>query len=421
MPTILNPRLILVLILGISCGLPYLLIMKTLGVWLTELGVSKTSVGLFALVGVPYSFKFLWAPLLERFNPPFLYRFLGHRRGWLLIIQLFLMAAIGFLGTLDPTSSLVTMAATCVGIAFLAASQDILVDGLRIEILPPALLGLGGSLGVLGYRIGMIMAGAGALYLATAFGWMVSYHLMAGILAFGMVTTFWVPREEVRMPSNAPWFQSLLRAFADPLSHFMTTHRRWPLALSFIILLTLSDALIGRMSDPFYLSLGFTKNDIATASKLFGVWATIIGGLLGGALLSKFPIGHCLRTFAIAHLLSNSMYLVLLGTGPVLPLFFFSIALENITLGMLTAALVAYMSGLCSVEFSKSQYALLSSFSAFSRTIMASASGMLVDFLGWQSFFYVSLILGLPALALIRHLPLGRFGTGFEQKQESRL
>lgn len=415
-------RVLAILFLGFSSGLPLALTFGTLSVWLTEAGVDKTTIGLFALMGVPYTFKFLWAPLVDRMPIPFLTRSLGRRRGWAVATQLALAAAILALGSTDPAQDPGLTALLAFVVAFCSASQDIVIDAYRVEILEERQFGAGAAMIVLGYRIGMLVSGAGALYLASYAGWQAAYALMAALMTVGLATILLNPEprraqsresaeQEARIahylqarPHLRGWKAQTLAwiygAVISPFAEFMG-RRGWALILLFILLYKFGDALAGVMSNPFYVELGFSKVEIANISKLFGLGATIIGGFIGGVMVNRLGIVRSLLLCGILQMLSNLMFVGLALTGYSLPMLTLTIAVENLSGGMGTAAFVAYLSGLCNVAYTATQYALLSSFMSFGRTLLSSSGGWLADHMSWPSFFLLTTAAALPGLLLL--------------------
>ncbi|MBT4880743.1 MAG: MFS transporter [Alphaproteobacteria bacterium] len=411
-----DPKLIALGFLGISSGLPLALILGTLTVWMTEEGISKTTIGLFASVGLPYTLKFLWAPFIDKISIPVLSKLLGQRRSWLLVSQGALILSIILLGTTDPVSETFRMAQMAFLVAICSATQDIVIDGYRIQILKPSQYGAGGAMEVFGYRLGMILAGAGALYLATFLSWPQTYTLMAALISIGMVTTLLLqkdtpPKEDEKAYGTSTGATGIVhwveKVFIAPFSSFMV-HDKWVLALLFVILYKIGDAIIGQMAVVFYLDIGFTKIDIANASKIFGIWATIIGGLIGGGLVTKIGTLKSLFIFGLTHLLTNVMFIVMALSGADLTIYYCAVVVENVTGGMTIAASVAYMSSLCNLSYSASQYALLSALAHVPRMIVASSSGWLATQMGWIPFFGFAMLLGIPSLMLIKYIPQGR-------------
>lgn len=395
-------RVMSIFFLGFSSGLPLALTFGTLSLWLAEAGVSKTNIGLFALAGAPYTFKFLWAPLVDRLPLPFLTRRFGRRRSWALVTQILLMAAIFGLGATKPASNAFLTALLALLVAFCSATQDIVIDAYRVEILEEHQYGAGAAMIVLGYRIGMLVSGAGALYLASFFGWFAAYAFMASLVMVGMVTVLLNPEPAHSSPflRKAGFVAWVSGAVIAPFSEFMA-RRGWVLILLFILLYKFGDALAGVMSNPFYLEMGFSKIDIANISKAFGLAATIIGGLIGGMLVSRMGIVKSLVLCGLLQMFSNLMFVYLAVTGHSIMVLTATIAIENLSGGMGTAAFVAYLSGLCNVAYTATQYALLSSFMAFGRTLLSSTGGWFADQLSWVSFFILTTTAAIPGLLLL--------------------
>jgi len=415
-------RVLAILFLGFSSGLPLALTFGTLSIWLVEEGVSKTAIGLFALVGAPYTFKFLWSPLVDRLTLPYFTKRFGQRRGWAILTQLALMAAIFGLGSVAPSASPVLTAFLALLVVFCSASQDIVIDAYRVEILAERQYGAGAAMIVLGYRIGMLVSGAGALYLSSFFGWHVTYAVMAGLMIVGIGTILLNPEPE-RMHSRestelegriseyldtrphlrggtAKLLAWLSSAVVGPFAEFMG-RRGWLLVLLFILLYKFGDALAGVMSNPFFIELGFSKIEIANVSKAFGLAATIIGGMIGGMMVSRLGIVKSLFICGILQMISNLVFVLQAMAGHNLTMLVLTIGVENFSGGMGTAAFVAYLSSLCNMAYTATQYALLSSFMAFGRTMLSSGGGWLADNMNWVAFFIVTTIAALPGLVLL--------------------
>ncbi|MDR3440392.1 AmpG family muropeptide MFS transporter [Telmatospirillum sp.] len=393
-------RVLAVLLVGFSSGLPLLLTYSTLSAWLAKEGISRSAIGLFALVGTPYALKFLWSPLIDRLPPPLP---IGRRRGWGVSIQLALMVAILALGTLDPHSQIGLMAALAVLVAFLSASQDIVIDAFRIELLDEAQQGPGAGAVQVGYRFAMLAAGAGALFLADTFGWTIAYGTMAALLGVGVVVLLCCDEP---CPTAAPSKQSgdlktaLTEAVIKPFADLMQ-RPAWPLALVFIVTYKLGEAMAGIMAVPLYVSVGFSLTEIAGVSKIFGFFATILGCLLGGAVVARFGCLKALLACGILQSLGNLFYILQAGAGHHLEYLALCVAAENLTGGMAGTALVAYISGLCNVSYTATQYALMSSLTSLGRTLFASSAGILADRLGWEMFFLLTTVVTVPALLLL--------------------
>jgi MFS transporter, PAT family, beta-lactamase induction signal transducer AmpG len=403
-----RPRLIAVLLMGFSSGLPLALTFATLSFRLAEIGVSRTAIGLFALIGVPYSVKFLWSPLIDRLPIPLFTAYLGRRRGWALAIQPLLALAILALGLVDPRSAPGLTAVVALAVAFLSASQDIVIDAYRIELLQPEEQGAGAAATQWGYRFGMLAASAGALYAASFGGWRFSYGLMAALMLVGMITVWCTPEPSgvslaERLPGAtavaraAVWLQ---RAVAAPFSDMLTRDGALTI-LAFVILYKFGDALAGTMSNPLYVSLGFTKVELANIGKVYGFAASLAGLAAGGIVVLRAGVMRALLICGVLQMLSNLMYALQVVAGHNLVALAFTIGVENLTGGMGSAAFVAYLSGLCNIDFTATQYALLSSLAAVGRTILSASGGALADALGWTPFFLLSTAACLPGLLLL--------------------
>ncbi len=402
-----RPRLVAVLLMGFSSGLPLALTFATLSFRLAEIGVSRTAIGLFALVGVPYSVKFLWSPLIDRMPIPGLSRRLGRRRGWALAIQPVLALAILALGVVDPRSAPGLTALFALAVAFLSASQDIVIDAYRIELLRPEEQGAGAAATQWGYRFGMLAASAGALYAASFGGWRFAYGLMAALMLVGMVTVWLTPEPDgVAAPEALPGAAAarlaawLRRAVLDPFGDMLTREGALVI-LAFVILYKFGDALAGTMSNPLYVSLGFTKVELANIGKIYGFAASLGGLALGGVVVLRLGVMRALFLCGVLQMLSNLMYAAQVAAGHNLVALALTIGVENLTGGMGSAAFVAYLSGLCNIAFTATQYALLSSLAAVGRTTLSASGGAIADALGWTPFFLLSTAACLPGLALL--------------------
>jgi PAT family beta-lactamase induction signal transducer AmpG len=406
-----EPRLVAILFMGFSSGLPLALTFGTLSYWLAELGVSLTAIGLFGLVRSSYSFKFLWSPVIDRLPIPFLTARLGRRRSWALTIQFLLALAILALGSTDPRSDPVATALAAVVVAFLSASQDIVIDAYRIELLAPEEQGAGAAATQWGYRFGMLAAGAGALYAASFGGWRFAYAVMAGLMLVGMVTVWLTPEPGgIKPPERLPGATAgarvaawLRRAVAAPFWDMYSRNGAAQLAAIglFIVLYKFGDALAGSMANPLYVALGFTKIEVATISKVYGVIATLAGVALGGVLVARIGVFRALLVCGGLQALSNLMYAMQVWAGHDVTMLTFTIGGENLTGGMASAAFVAYLSGLCSRDFTATQYALLSSLATVGLNVLAASGGYLAQRLGWVPFFVLSTAACVPALLLL--------------------
>jgi PAT family beta-lactamase induction signal transducer AmpG len=400
----LDRRVATVLLLGFSSGLPLALTGATLAVWLTEAGVPLTGIGLFALVGIPYTFKFLWAPLIDQVRLPLLARIFGRRRSWMLATQAALIAALIALGASDPVHDTWTVAVLALIVAFCSASQDIVIDAYRVEILDPRQYGAGAAAVQFGYRIAMLVSGAGALLLAQFTGsWFVTYAGMAALVGLGVLTVLANPEPAAAAPSSPPPPGGRLRrAVVAPFAD-MVRRRGWAIlaVLAFVLLYKLGDAFAGVMANPFYIKIGFSKAEIAAVSKLFGFGATILGTFLGGVVVARYGLWKSLLLCGVLQMLSNLMFAWQATIGADLSALTLTIAVENLSGGLGSAAFVAYISSLCNLTYTGTQYALLSSLAAVGRTVVASSAGRLAERMGWVDFFILSTLVAAPGLILL--------------------
>ncbi len=384
----------LLLLLGFSSGLPLALTAGTLQAWLAAENVDIVAIGWFALVGQPYTYKFLWAPFMDRYVPPFL----GRRRGWLLVTQVLLAAAIAFMGTLTPADSVWLLGAAALSVAFLSASQDIVFDALRTDWLERNERGAGAAVSVLGYRIAMLISGAGALILADNWlGWQATYWLIAALMGVGMLATWFVVEPE---PQGAVP-KTLDEAVMKPFAEFFTREGAVALLL-LVVLYKLGDAFAGNLTTTFLLrGPGFSLTEVGAINKGFGLAATIFGALAGGALMAKMRLYRALLVFGALQALTNLGFMLLAASGKSYALMVTVIGLENLCGGMGTAAYVALLMALCDRRFSATQYALLSALSAVGRVYVGPVAGYLVAGFGWQLFFLFSFVIALPGLAIL--------------------
>jgi MFS transporter, PAT family, beta-lactamase induction signal transducer AmpG len=396
-------RMVAILCMGFASGLPLALTGSTLAIWLAASHVSMTAIGLFAGVGLAYTLKFLWAPVVDRLALPLLTRTLGRRRGWALAIEAALALALLALGSCDPESAPALVALAAVVVAFLSASQDIVIDAYRVELLAEREQGAGAAATQVGYRIGMVASTAGALYLAHYLGWFWAYAVMAALLAVGMASVL-MTREPAQPPLQPrATFES---AVVAPFAEFLSRDGAWAI-LAFVVLYKFGDALAGWMSNPFYYVLGFSPIQIANVAKAFGLAASIAGVIAGGGVVYRLGVMPALLVCGVLQMLSNLMYVAQLWAGPDPAMLALTIAVENVTGGMSSAAFVAYLSRLCNPAFTATQYALLSALAAAPRTLFTAAGGWLVDQVGWARFFVLATALCLPSLLLLLWLMRG--------------
>jgi len=387
------------LVLGFASGMPLSLTGLTLSAWLVAEGVDIQTVGIFSLVGLPYAFKFLWSPLMDRYVPPFL----GRRRGWMLITQLSLIAVIATMGFFNPSSQSLLVALWAVALAFFSASQDIVLDAYRTEYLAPEERGAGAGIWIMGYRLAILVSGALALILSDHIPWRSVYIVMGFFMTVGCVATFLCPdpdqgrprREGVTPPKN------LHEAVVYPFVEFFRRPGAWEILL-FVILYKIGDVAAGQMTTPYILQhIGFSRTELGTVFKGFGMFATILGGILGGALMTRWNLRRSLLAFGILQGVSTLAFILLEFTGRELWALSVVIGVENICSGMGTAAYIALLMGLCNTRFTATQYALLSSLMAVSRYITGAPTGYLVVAAGWSWFFIICTALAIPGLLLL--------------------
>ncbi len=404
-----DARIISIAFLGFSSGLPLALTFATLTFWLKEAHLSNTAIGLFASVATPYALKFLWAPFVDRLRVPFLCAWLGRRRGWALTTQLALVVSLIGLGSTDPATDAGLTALWAFIVAFCSASQDIVIDAYRVEVLEERQYAAGAAAVVFGYRIGMLASGAGALLLATYVGWFEVYAVMASLVGVGVVAVLASREpEDLRQTEVGSHGSSrLARALASlqaavvlPFADFMA-RRGWLLILFFVMLYKFGDALAGVMTNPFLIELGFSKAEIAAVVKTYGLAATLVGAGAGGALMNRMGLVPCLWVCGVLQMLSNLTFAVQAWAGHSVPMLTVTIGLENLAGGMGTAAFVAYLSSLCNVAYTATQYALLSSFMSVARTWLSSSGGWLADHMSWPEFFILTTAAALPGLVLL--------------------
>ena len=388
---ICNSRMLVALVMGFACGLPLLLTISVLQAWMKDEGVDLTVIGMMALVGLPYTLKFLWAPFLDRFT----LSFLGRRRGWLLIAQIALMCSIAGLGFTEPVNPwMVAFAAFLV--TFFSASQDIVVDAYRREDFTDAELGLASSLYINGYRVGMLLASGGGLIMADHMSWSLVYLIMAACMLPGVITTLLAhePEAAAGTPKN------LKEAVVDPLVEYFSRHNAlWILA--FVLLYKIGDTMASAMTTPFYLDIGFSKTEIGAVVKLFGFWATISGSLIGGVIMLRLGINRSLWIFGFLQATSTACFAILARIGHSIPVLSGVIAFENLSSGMGTAAYAAFMASITNKRFTATQYALLTSLMGIPRVLASAPTGFIAKNLGWESFFIACTIIAVPGMLLL--------------------
>ena len=379
-------------VMGFAGGLPLLLTMGILQAWMMEAGIGLTWIGMITLVQIPYTWKFLWAPFLDRFTPPFL----GRRRGWLFTAQIALMASIAGLGFSDPVKNPWMMIMAAILVAFFSATQDIVIDAYRREDLPDEELGLGSSMYIYGYRLGMLLASGGGMILADHLSFPRVYLIMSLCLLPGVVTTLLTPEPSV----NVDLPRSMKEAMVNPLiDYFKRSGALWILA--FILLYKIGDTMASAITTPFYLQIGFSKTEIGAVVKLFGTAATMTGALCGGLLLLKLGINRGLWIFGVLQALSTACFAILARIGYNISMLAGVIGFENLSSGMGTAAFVAFMASITNKKFTATQYALLTSLIGLPRALASSVTGLIAKNIGWEGFFIGCTLIAIPGMLLL--------------------
>lgn len=401
-----EPAVRVMLLLGFAAGLPLLLVFSTLSAWLSDAGVSRTEIGFFAWVGITYSIKVFWAPVIDRTPLPWLTARLGQRRGWMLVGQLGVIAGLMGMASIDPADALVVTAACAVLVAFSSATQDVALDAFRIESAQQQFQGALSSAYILGYRVAMLVSGAGAFYLSAFFSWHVAYLAMAALMSVGVLTVLFAP-EPIRAQATAKsegdfcfrrWF---IGAVVEPFSDFFLRYRHQALLiLLFISVYRLSDIVMGIMANPFYLEMGYSKTDIASIGKLYGFLMTIAGSFVGGLLVVRYGVAKPLLLGALMVAATNVLFAIMTVSEPSLTWLAVVISADNLSAGLANASFVAYLSGLTNRQYTATQYALFSSLMTLPGKFVSGFSGVVVDQVGYLSFFLYSAAMGIPAILL---------------------
>jgi PAT family beta-lactamase induction signal transducer AmpG len=386
-------RVAVVCLLGFSSGLPLALTSGTLQAWMTVSGVDLATIGIFTLVGIPYTWKFLWAPFMDRYVPPFL----GRRRGWIAAMQMLLGLGIAVMGALDPATMPWALAALALMVAFVSASQDVVFDAYRADVLRPAERGIGAAVSVLGYRLAMLVSGALALILSDQIGWQNTYWIMALLMIAAIGATLFGPEPEVEVKPP----KTLTEAVVEPLREFFSRHGAWGLLL-LIVLYKLGDAFAGSLTTAFLIrGVEFTPTEVGAINKGMGLAATLVGVMFGGVLMAKLGLYRSLLAFGILQALSNLTFMWLASIGKDYGVMILAVGFENLAGGMGTAAFVALLMAICDKRFTASQFALLSALAAVGRVYVGPASGYMVEAIGWTTFFGFTFLVAIPGLLLL--------------------
>ncbi|MCK9502635.1 MAG: AmpG family muropeptide MFS transporter [Porticoccaceae bacterium] len=392
---ILNRRMLICIFTGFASGLPLYLLISLVPAWLRTEGVGLKEIGFFSIIGLPYTWKFLWSPLLDRFQFPLL----GLRRGWMLLTQIALLAAIAGLGFLDPVEQIWTIAYCCAFIAFLSATQDIVLDAYRREILPDNELGLGNSIHVNAYRIAGLVPGSLSLILADLLPWETVFAITAAFMVFGIGLTLSIaePVKEVGKPLT------LRLAVVEPFKEFFQRNgvRQACLVLAFMLLYKLGDSMATALATPFYLDMGFSNTQIGLVAKHAALWPMIIGGILGGILMLRIGINKALWLFGLVQIISILGFAVLARVGEGLWLLGLVIGFEYLGVGLGTAAFVSFIARSTHKAYTATQLALFTGLTAIPRTVANTTTGVIVETVGWENFFYICTVLAIPGMLLL--------------------
>jgi PAT family beta-lactamase induction signal transducer AmpG len=408
----LHRRVLAMLFLGFSAGLPFPLVFATLSAWLATAGISKASIGMFAWVGIAYSLKVFWAPLVDRLPLPGLTAWLGRRRSWMLVAQLGVAAALVGLSGADPAADLGRVAWLSLGVALFSATQDIAVDAYRIEAVEARLQGAMAASYQFGYRLAMLAAGAGSLIIADLVSWPAAYQTMAALMLVGVLTVFLIAEPELSRraeipaaPAGTHWTRRLgqwfVTAVAGPFADFFRRNGAWALVLlGFIACYRISDLVLGVMANPFYIDIGFSLSQIATIAKVFGFALTLVGAALGGVAVARYGVTRPLVAGAILVAITNMLFAGLASWGPDLRFLVVTISADNLAAGFAGTVFIAYLSSLTSIAYTATQYALFSALMTLLGNFIGGFSGRVVEATDWVTFFLYASAMGVPAILL---------------------
>lgn len=387
-----SPKMLAILVLGAASGFPNQITESALQAWMKDSGATNTTIGILSYVALPYLFKFLWAPLIDRFPLPLL----GRRRGWILVTQLAIAACIALFAIQNPAMSLVPVAMCAVAIVFFSATQDIAFDAYRTDVAKPAERGLAAAANNLGYRTAAWLAAAFALIVAQFFGWRLAFLILAGVMCAFCLATWFAPEPEYRY--DPP--RTLRESVVAPLTELLSTPGTLAL-ISLIVLFKVGDAFALRLFTPFMMDVGFSKAEIALVLKALFTASAIVGAILGGIWMVKLGLLRSMLIFGVLQSLSNLLYYVLAMTGKSYPVMVAAVCIDNVAGSMGNIASVALIMALCNVRFSAFQYALLSSFALLPRYSLGGPAGWIADHGGWGTYFIVSFLIALPGLAMV--------------------
>lgn len=405
----LQEKVLVLFFLGFSAGLPFPLVYSTLSAWLEEAGLERSTISTFAWLGFAYSFKFVWAPLVDSLRLPVLTPLLGRRRGWMLLAQLSIGASLMIMSGIDPAENVGAFALIALAVAFSSATQDIVIDAYRIECAESRMQGVLAAAYQYGYRVAMLLSMAGALALAEFAPWSVTYTAMAGCMAIGIATTLWCREPEVAveqaiyhgLPAGRKVAQWFAHAVADPFADFFRRFGSFAIVLlAFISLYRLSDYVLGILANPFYLDIGFSKLQVAGIAKVYGLWITLFGVGAGGWAVVRFGVARCLVIATVLIASTNLFFAAMVLVGPEPWMLVVTISADNLAQGVSGTVLIAYLSSLTNLSFTATQYALLSSLMSLLGKFTAGYSGNVQEAVDWLGFFLYAAALGVPAIVL---------------------
>jgi MFS transporter, PAT family, beta-lactamase induction signal transducer AmpG len=390
-----SPRMAIMVVMGFASGLPFALPRGTLQVWMATVGIDLRTIGIFSLIGLPYTLKFLWSPFMDRFVPPFL----GRRRGWIVLVQLALFLGVVGISFSSPEKMVIALAGIALFVAFGSASQDIVIDAYRTDLLKQHERGFGTAIFVIGYRIGMLVSGGLALVLSDRIGWKNTYLVMAAFMAVVIVGTIFSPEPKTQVA--AP--KTMREAVWGPLKDFFS-RKSAPLFFLAIILYKIGDSYAGSLSQVFLIKTGFSATDVGAIYKGVGFICTIVGVTLGGTLMVRLGLLRSLLSFGVFQMISNFSFMLVAWLGKNYGAMVFAVAFENFSGGLGDAAFIAFLMSLCNQKFTATQYALLSSLAAIGRTFVGPTSGFVVEWIGWSNFFLFTGLVSLPGLLILLYL-----------------
>jgi PAT family beta-lactamase induction signal transducer AmpG len=412
----LQKKILVLFFLGASAGLPLPLVYSTLTAWLYEAGLPTSTISTFAYLMFAYSLKFMWSPVVDAVKIPVLTRLLGRRRAWLFASQLGLALSLLLLAQMDPANALPAFAAVAAAVALLAATQDIVLDAYRVELAGVEMQGVLAASYQYGYRVAMIISGAGALFIADFGSWSLSYSVMAACMGIGLLTTLWCNEPENIAPPDYHFAGTFLEkvgkwfvvAVAGPFKDFFHRYGKFAATiLCFMVLFRISDYVLGVLANPFYLAVGYTKSQVATVAKLYGLWVALVGIGAGGWAILKFGLSKCLIAAAVLIASTNLFFALIAFTGPDLWVLTLTISFDNFAQGYAGTIFIAYLSSLTNISFTATQYALFSSLSVFVGKLVAGYSGEVQESVGWFWFFIYAAATGIPsiilAIVVVRH------------------